>query len=164
MGRRGGPRDPTARRTALLGTYLNIGVDGSKSRAAKCTDPYRPRPQRSVWPLLLVSVVVLVVAIVLLLLFLDPAAYLGTTPSGHPGGFYFYGFFPVLLVLFLVMLVVRMVFWSRRWGYRRAAYAHPYPSRDPAIMTVRQRYARGEIRREQYDQLMTELTRRRSGP
>jgi len=127
-------------------------------------DPYRPRPQRSLWPLLLVSVVVIVVAVFLLLLFLDPTAYFGATPSGRPGEFYPYGFFPALLVLLLVIFVLRMVFWSRMWGYRRAGYAYPDPARDPAVMTVRQRYARGEITPEQCDQLMTELTRRRSGP
>jgi len=127
-------------------------------------DPYRPRPQPRTWPLVLVSAVVVIVAIVLVLVFLDSDGYFGTAPSGRTGGIFFYGFFPIFLVLLLVLVAVRIVFWSRMWGYRtrRNGYARPY--RDPAVMTVRQRYARGEITREQYDQLMTELGRRRSGP
>ncbi|MCI4373862.1 MAG: SHOCT domain-containing protein, partial [Thermoplasmata archaeon] len=72
-----------------------------------------------------------------------------------------FGYFPVFLVLLLVLFLVRIVFWSRMWGYH-SGYGRP--RRDPAAMTVRQRYARGEISREQYDQMMTELGHRRSGP
>ncbi|MGD0257777.1 MAG: SHOCT domain-containing protein [Thermoplasmata archaeon] len=128
-------------------------------------NPYRPAQRRPLWPLLLVAVIVVIVAIVLLLLFLDSGGYFGSTPSGRPGGIFYYGFFPIFLVLLLVLFLVRMVFWSRMWGARQG-YSRPYRGqfRDPAVMTARQRYARGEISREQYDQLMTELTRRRTGP
>jgi len=86
------------------------------------------------------------------------------------GGWYAAGYHPVfgvfggLLLVFLLLwigfFVVRMVFWSRAWGRRGNAYGRP----DPAVMMARRRYARGEITREQYDQIMTDLERRRPQP
>jgi uncharacterized membrane protein len=127
-------------------------------------DPYRPNPRPRTLPLLIVSIVVVLVAVVLLLVFLDWEGYFGTAPAGRSGGLFAYGFFPIFLVLLLVLFLVRIVFWSRMWGYRSNRNGYDRPHRDPAVMTVRQRYARGEINREQYDQLMAELGRRRSGP
>ncbi|HXQ48717.1 MAG TPA: hypothetical protein VN842_02920 [Thermoplasmata archaeon] len=125
-------------------------------------DPYRPTPPRPLWPFLVVSTVVVLVAVVLVVLFLDSTGRLGPTSTGGPTGIFAYGFFPVFVVLLLVMFLVRIVFWSRMWGRRGGGNGHAYGDR--AVSTVRQRYARGEITREQYDQLMTELSRRRPGP
>ena len=126
-------------------------------------DPYREPRSRPVWPVVLMAGVVVMVVVVLVLYFLDVDGYFGSTTNGRPTGVFYFGIFPLFLVLILVMFAVRMVFWSRVWGSRQG-YARPHPGRDPAVMTVRQRYARGEITREQYDQLMTELGRRRTGP
>ncbi len=127
-------------------------------------DPYPDRPRPRVWPLVVVSVLVFVVGVVLVLLFLESGGYFGGVHSGRTGGIFYYGFFPIFLVLLLALFLVRIVFWSRMWGYRGARHGYGRPHRDPAVMTVRQRFARGEITREQYDQLMSELTRRRAGP
>ncbi len=78
----------------------------------------------------------------------------------------FWGFWGAFLLLFLIVwvsfFVIRVAFWSRRrrYGYGRPPGMH----RDPAVMIARQRYARGEITREQYDQIMTDLGRRGRGP
>ncbi len=128
-------------------------------------DPYPAAPRRrSSWPwLALVAVIVVLVAVVVVyILYLD-GAFGGGTP-GRPAGIFYYGFFPFFLILLLVFFLVRVVFWTSMAGYRRQRYRSGIPGPDPAIVTVRQRYARGEISREQYDQMMTELTRRRHGP
>jgi uncharacterized membrane protein len=83
------------------------------------------------------------------------------TPGNRAGGLFAYGPFPILLVVLLVLFTLRIVFWSRMWGYRGGPRRSP--GWDPAVVTARQRYARGEISREQYDQLMTDLSRRRPG-
>jgi putative membrane protein len=127
-------------------------------------DPYASRPPPRVWPYVLFSAVVITVVVVFTLLYFDSVGAFGGYHTDRPGGAFYYGFFPVLLVLILVLFVVRIAFWSRRTGYRGYRNGPRRLYRDPAVMTVRQRFARGEITREQYDQLMTDLMRRRSGP
>jgi putative membrane protein len=65
----------------------------------------------------------------------------------------FTGLFSLLLILLVVGLVARMIFrpWRRGWygpGYRRY---------DPAMQQLRERYARGEITKEQFDQMSNDL-------
>ena len=128
-------------------------------------NPYRPAQRRPLWPLLLVAVIVVIVAIVLLLLFLDSGGYFGIPRRAAPGGSFITD----------SSRSFSSCCWSSSWsgwysgrgcGEPGQGYSRPYRGqfRDPAVMTARQRYARGEISREQYDQLMTELTRRRTGP
>ena len=55
-------------------------------------------------------------------------------------------------------MLIRIAFWTQR----RAAFGpgEPGPRRfDPAIHAARQRYARGEITREQFQQIVTDLRR-----
>ena len=59
------------------------------------------------------------------------------------------------------MLLVRVAFWASRRG---AGGGGPRGRGfDPAIMEARRRYARGEITREQFEQIVTDL-RRPPGP
>lgn len=75
-------------------------------------------------------------------------------PFNHPGLFFFpFGFFLFLLFVFFVF---RWAWWGAGWGWyghRRWYRYDGYNARD----IVRERYARGEITREQYNQLMGDL-------
>ncbi|MGA9840092.1 MAG: hypothetical protein WBF81_08645 [Thermoplasmata archaeon] len=112
------------------------------------------------WLAIGVGLAIIVVLVVLLLLF-----WTGTigVRSGSPRPYFGYwgGFFLIFILIWVSFLVIRIAFWSARvrgGGYGRG------PRRDPAVMVARQRYARGEITREQYDQIMTDLGRRGRGP
>jgi uncharacterized membrane protein len=62
----------------------------------------------------------------------------------------------VFLVIFVVLSVARMLFWrSRRGSMRR------YWRQDESVRILRERYARGEITKEQFDQTLQDLKRRR---
>ncbi|HTP54649.1 MAG TPA: hypothetical protein VML94_06815 [Thermoplasmata archaeon] len=89
-------------------------------------------------------------------------------PRSHGYGGYWFplgGFFLVFVVIWAAFFAIRMSFWSsRRQQYRAARYGGgPYggPRFDPAIRTARLRYARGEITRQQYDEIVRGL---RPGP
>jgi putative membrane protein len=71
---------------------------------------------------------------------------------GHP-------FLALLVVLVLVALVCLAVVWAFRLtrGPRPAALAAGMPPRDPALDSVRMRYARGEIGRDEFLQTSADL-------
>jgi putative membrane protein len=112
--------------------------------------------------IILVLGIAIVATIFLLFLVFYPAT-LGAGSSGpRPYIGYWGGFFLVFLLVWVSFFIVRVAFWTSRSQagyYRRRGRFH-----DPAVMTARQRYARGEITREQYDQIMTDLDRRGRGP
>lgn len=70
----------------------------------------------------------------------------------------YYPFFPfgglfAIFWIFAIFFVVRWLFFPWRWGgYRR--YWH---YQDESYYILRQRYARGEITKEQFDQMMRDL-------
>jgi putative membrane protein len=122
-----------------------------------------PRPGRSTrfWLTLGVGIAFIVVLAVLLVLLLD--GQFGSVGSGpRPLFGYWGGFFLVFLLIWVTFFVIRVAFWTSR--ARGGYYGRQGPRRDPAVMVARQRYARGEITREQYDQIMTDLGRRGRGP
>jgi putative membrane protein len=61
-------------------------------------------------------------------------------------------FFFGLFWIFITFMAVRWLFWPGWWGRRR--YWRSY---DDSYYILRQRYARGEITKEQYDQMMRDL-------
>jgi uncharacterized membrane protein len=91
--------------------------------------------------------------------FFPRALGLGARPLGDQDAG---GFFGLLLVLWGSLILLRVAVRSGfRGPYGRGGYG---PGRiDPAIMTARQRYARGEITREQFHQIVGDL-RRPPGP
>jgi len=131
---------------------------------------YGPRRRRWHWLPIAIGAVFAVVAIILLLILLYPTAFGLSAPTGP----YRYGFGGLFLVFFIVIIlffVVRVAFWSARWsrygGGRRygggGSSQEGYGMNRPA-MIARMRYARGEITREQYDQIMRDLGRPPGAP
>ncbi|MFY9716593.1 MAG: hypothetical protein WAK40_01465 [Thermoplasmata archaeon] len=120
-----------------------------------------PRPHR--WGILAAVAVAAIVVIGVLIWTLLPRAR-GVGGAGFPFG----GFLIVFLVIWLSFMAIRVIFWSsRRQQYRGARWGEgPYRGAgfDPAIRTARLRYARGEITREQYDQIVSGLRSRPPPP
>jgi len=99
---------------------------------------------------------------VLALLFIVGASFVFFgffTPRPSPG-YYFplfpFGLFWAFLLIFFVFGILRWVFWG--WGWRRRGYYGRYYGRyDQAHQILRERYARGEITKEQLDQMTRDL-------
>ena len=66
-----------------------------------------------------------------------------------------FGFLGVILLLFIIFWVARWWFWP--WNGRHRAYYSEY--RDQADEILRERYAKGEITKEQFEQMMQDLKR-----
>lgn len=145
--------------------------------------PWRAARRRRRTIILGAAVALVVVAIA----FLAYLWYVHTNTPTFGGrylfGFGFLGFFLILIVAFWC---IRIAMWSTRGGGRYAGYGGAYSGGpggggvtyadygprqgrrnwDPAILEARQRYARGEISREQFRQTVQDLreSRRTSGP
>ena len=113
-----------------------------------------PAPRRPTWLWISLGFVIALAAV--LVIYMVLRAELGAAYSYSFG--VFGGFFLVFLILWIVFFVVRIAFWSSRARYGRMGGGPPM--RDPAVMIARQRYARGEITREQYEQILSDLYRR----
>lgn len=81
----------------------------------------------------------------------------------HTGGFpYRYGFWPFGFFWFpwgLFFLFFVFFWWIPRWGWGLGHYGRRYWRHgfDPAYSIARERFARGEISKEQYDQILRDL-------
>ncbi len=81
-------------------------------------------------------------------------------PRMMPGDYYrYYPFFPfdfgwiwILLWILLIFAVMRWIFWPWGWASRRRLWRG-----DEAIYILKERYARGEITKEQFEQMMHDL-------
>jgi putative membrane protein len=121
----------------------------------------RRRPYR--WIFLALAVVVVVVLVVLLLVVLFPSTF-GYSTS-HPFGFGPFGFFGAFFLIFIVIMIVSIVLRIAMWGSRGRGYRQGGGGRRyGAFAIARERYAKGEITREQYDQIMQDLQRRPGYP
>ncbi|MDV3277137.1 MAG: SHOCT domain-containing protein [Nitrososphaerales archaeon] len=70
-------------------------------------------------------------------------------------GFSFYWFRPMFGIFFAVWALDSVIFWPRRGRYMsRERWG------DPSYEILRERYARGEITREQFDRMMSDLESR----
>lgn len=76
------------------------------------------------------------------------------------GTFYpIFPFFPfhapgILESIFLIFII----FWAARWWFWRGSHHTSYSEyRDPAHDKLRERYAKGEITKEQFEQIMRDL-------
>ena len=76
---------------------------------------------------------------------------------GFPGyGWWFFFPFGIFFIFIVLFFVSRLVFWPMGWGWRRR-YWYRYGD---ANEILRQRYARGEITKEQFDQMKRDLEQR----
>lgn len=73
--------------------------------------------------------------------FLGPRIHYGFLP-------FHFGWLGGIFLIFIVFWVARWLFWPRR------SY---YPQRADAESIVRERYAKGEITKEQYEQMLRDL-------
>jgi len=94
-----------------------------------------------------------------LLIVIGLAFAFGVIYSPRPFGYYYpmfpifpFGFFVGLFWIFIIVMVVRWLVWPGWWGRRRY-----WRYGDESYYILRQRYARGEITKEQYDQMMRDL-------
>ena len=98
-------------------------------------------PRRSLIGTLLMLPIGLIIAFVVLLYFLAN------------GRGYFPGeFLLIFVVIFLGLFVVRTIYWRSR----RKQWREHFRANEP-IRILRQRYARGEITREQYEEMLRDL-------
>ncbi|MDG7014120.1 MAG: SHOCT domain-containing protein [Nitrososphaerota archaeon] len=106
--------------------------------------------------------VVVALVLVVVIGFFGSMSASGFYPQGMFAGPPYYGwyFFPLGLVFFVIFVVIifRLVFWGfGGWGWRRGYwYSNAYRHGD-AREILRQRYARGEITKDQFDQMMKDL-------
>jgi uncharacterized membrane protein len=117
--------------------------------------PSGPSPRRRLrGAFLAFSLGLVAIGALLLGLALDPAVF-GLARRGYSFP-YAGGLVGLFLLVWGLLMLVRLAFWSARaaaWGPRG-----PGGRRwDPAIAQARQRYARGEITREQFLQIVQDL-------
>jgi uncharacterized membrane protein len=130
---------------------------------------YRPAglgpspPRRGIrWIAILIAVVFMGVALFLLFVLLYPASF-GVSGGSSPRYYPFGGFLFLFFILIIGFFIVRVAFWGTRMGRYGRRDPDSYGMHRPA-MIARMRYARGEISREQYDQIMQDLDRRPGPP
>ena len=129
--------------------------------------PRRP-PRRFHWLPVIIGVVLAGAALILLLVVFFPSAF-GLSTPGYPYRFGFGGIFIAFFLLLVVFFIVRVAFWSTRTSRYGRRYGGGGPNNENAgmnrpAMIARMRYARGEITREQYDQIMRDLGRPPGAP
>ena len=98
----------------------------------------------------IVTFLVLAVAVFGVFALFGPRTFPGTF---YPYRFFFFpfgGWFFGLFWIFVIFWAVRWLFWPRRWRYGRGYW-------DESYYILRQRYARGEITKEQFEQMMRDL-------
>jgi uncharacterized membrane protein len=104
-----------------------------------------------------VALLVIIGAIFALFYFFTP-----TMPMRGFGYYYWwpafpFGFIAFFVVLFLIFGAFRWAFWGwgwrRRWYYGYGDYADPH-------QILKRRYAKGEITKDQFDQMMRDLEQR----
>ncbi len=128
--------------------------------------PRAPPRHRYRWILIGLLAGMIAILVVFLLVILSPATFGYHPASGIGFGPFgvFGGLFVIFIFLLLISLIVRVVMWSSRgrgYGYRQG---YGGGRRYGAFAIARERYARGEITREQYDQIMQDLQRRPGYP
>jgi putative membrane protein len=128
--------------------------------------PQGPPRHRHRWLLIALFAGMLVILGVLLLVFLSPGTFgYHPAPGAVLGPFgLFGGLFVIFIFLLIISLIVRIAMWSSRGRGYGSRGGYGAGRRYGAFAIARERYARGEITREQYDQIMQDLQRRPGYP
>ena len=105
-------------------------------------------PRRSVVGTLIMLPIGLIIVLVVVLYFVVFGN--GYVPGYFPGEFLL-----IFVVLFLGLFVIRTLYWRSRRNHWREQYRRSAP-----IHILRQRYARGEVTKEQYDQMLRDLAQK----
>ena len=117
---------------------------------------YGVRQSRSHWGIGLIGGLILVALLFIAISWIGHPFYPATGPYYY-GGLWFFFPFGFIFFFFFVFFIARLLFWPWAWGWRRGYwYRH-----DEAYDILRQRYARGEITKDQYDQMTRDLEQRR---
>ena len=77
----------------------------------------------------------------------------------HPQFVYFpfhFGFIGIVLLIFIIFFISRWVFWSNRCGDPSRYYSQ-YSENENAQNVLKERYAKGEITKEQFEQIKKDL-------
>jgi putative membrane protein len=118
-----------------------------------------PRPIRILrWIILAVVTVVIVgVAFSLIFYFVQPpsSGYCPFYRPFHEPFFFPFGLFFGLFLLFIIFGAFRWLFWP--WGWGRRYRRRHWMEHDQSYYILRERYAKGEITKEQYEQMMQDL-------
>jgi putative membrane protein len=69
------------------------------------------------------------------------------------------GLFVGIFVIFIIFGILRWIFWPPWYGYRRRHWRY----QDESYYILRQRYARGEITKEQFEQMTQDLRAHEQG-
>ena len=85
------------------------------------------------------------------------AGYYPMFPFGFGWIWIFFGFF-----LFFGLLRW-ILWWPGRWGHYRG-YGYGYGRENEAVHILRERYARGELTKDQYDAMMRDLSQPQQAP
>lgn len=81
----------------------------------------------------------------------------GPSYPGEPTGFWWFPFGWLFIpIVFLAFFSLRWFFWGG-WGYGWGGGWYAGGHDDSAIATLRERFARGEITKEQYEQMRRDL-------
>ncbi len=104
------------------------------------------------------GVIIVLIGVALFSGFLLPR-YVPSTGYYYP--FYFpFGFLWIFVGFFLVFGLIRFLLWPWRWGSYGRGYRYGY-GYDSAHHILRERYAKGEITKEQFDQMTQDLEQHR---
>ncbi len=76
-----------------------------------------------------------------------------TMPAGTFRPWFPFGWLGALFFIFIAFWMVRWLFWPWGWHYGR----HYWRYRDDSYHILRERYAKGEVSKEQYEQMMRDL-------
>jgi putative membrane protein len=110
-------------------------------------------------------IVVIGLSIVLSLYYFAPWR-LGGGGFDYPFFFPFpFGWLGIIFLIFLVFLIARWLFfwpWRGRGG-EGGYYSYQHQQRPDAASIVKERYAKGEITREQFEQMMRDLRQQEGG-
>jgi|SRR5208283_2593784 len=104
--------------------------------------------------LIVIGALLVLLGVIAVLGIIFGTAVIASWPFHH---FFFGRLFALLFVLLLLFFGLRLLLWPLR--YRR--YGRAWRNYDPAMDTLRQRYARGEISKEQFEQMSHDLEQHR---